>query len=252
MIRETEQSDLDHILELVRLQAALIRGHSASAENHRDILKANGECDERLDALPSWRQSFSFTQREKAALALCESMMVDESQELSRNEIKNARCHFEISEMVRLTLAIAAVNDWIDLHSNPPVRVLVIEDDPQDQELLSWELRRVNMEENVTFLPDGQAALDLLTDPKAESFRPDLVAIFLDLHLPGLHGVELLRRLRALPGMQHFPIVVMTASSDPEDREECLRLGVTDYIQKPITYKSFSHLVANLFHKVAA
>ncbi len=86
------------------------------------------------------------------------------------------------------------------------VRVLVIEDDQNDRELLLYHLRKSKMDEQVKFIGDGREALDFLTDLASQ---PDkIVAIFLDLNLPSLGGLELLRKLRAEPKMRDIPVIV--------------------------------------------
>jgi len=78
-------------------------------------------------------------------------------------------------------------------------RVLVVEDNELDQELLSRELRRTPFGDSTLFLSDPRRALELLTGDGAEDFRKNLVAIFLDVHLPYMSGLDVLRSLRELP-----------------------------------------------------
>jgi two-component system response regulator len=132
--------------------------------------------------------------------------------------------------------------------SEGPVRVLVIEDNPDDRELLLRQLRKSGMDNHVKFISNGQEALDFLTRPREISLAEDLIAIFLDLKLPALSGLELLRRLRLRDELQDIPVIVMTSSNDPNDLEECRRLKVTNYVSKPVTFTSFSKAVADVFH----
>jgi CheY-like chemotaxis protein len=129
-----------------------------------------------------------------------------------------------------------------------PLRVLVVEDSPWDQELLLRQLRMAQMADHVVFVPDAFRALELLyADAWAQS---EFIAIFLDIGLPGMSGVELLQRIRARPKMEDFPVIVMTSSNDSRHIEECRKLKVLTYVDKPITFSSFSKAVANLFHRV--
>jgi two-component system, response regulator len=130
---------------------------------------------------------------------------------------------------------------------NDSVRVLVIEDNPDDRELLSRQLRKFGMDGHVRFISDGQEALDFLTGPQAPA-QESLVAILLDLQLPSLSGLELLRRLRGRERFQNLPVMVMTSSNDPKDLAECVRLKVANYVSKPVTFTSFSKAVADVFH----
>ena len=67
----------------------------------------------------------------------------------------------------------------------------------------------------------------------------ELIALFLDLRLPRMSGIELLRRIRAMRGMEDLPIIVMTGSHDPVDMEECQKFKVISYVEKPVTFGIF-------------
>ena len=129
------------------------------------------------------------------------------------------------------------------------VRVLVIEDNPDDRELLLYQLRKSGLDSQVKFVADGHDALEFLTQLSSSSFSESLIAIFLDLKLPRIDGLELLRRLRSQEVFQNLPVIVMTSSNDPKDIEECRRLKVTNYVAKPVTYSAFSKAVADVFHR---
>jgi CheY-like chemotaxis protein len=129
-----------------------------------------------------------------------------------------------------------------------PVRVLVVEDNADDRELLMRQLRKSGMDSHVKFISDGQEALEFLTGPGANGSTVELIAIFLDLKLPGLSGLELLRRLRDREELYDLPVIVMTSSNDPNDLDECRRLNVSNYVSKPVTFPSFSKAVADVFH----
>ena len=135
--------------------------------------------------------------------------------------------------------------------SNSPdslVRVLVVEDNADDRDLLLRQLRKSGMDSHVKFISNGQEALDFLIGPRISTLADELIAIFLDLKLPALSGLELLRRLRLRSEFQRLPVIVMTSSNDPKDLEECSRLKVTNYVSKPVTFTSFSKAVADVFH----
>ena len=129
--------------------------------------------------------------------------------------------------------------------ADKPLRVLVIEDNNDDSDLLVRQLQRNNFEGSVKVIPDGQEAWDLLKDDAA---RQELIAIFLDLKLPKISGLKLLARIRADSKLCTMPVFVMTSSIDPKDMDECTRLGVEGYIPKPVTFTTFSKAVADLFH----
>jgi CheY-like chemotaxis protein len=240
--------DLGHILEWIHLMACHVRQNAANIEKYRKILKTNGETDQRLREFNNWRESSIFTPREKAALSLAESMSLGQSEKKSQNVLKEAKHYFNRDEMVRLTLNIMAINDWIDRHSDSWARILVVEDDPLDRELLQQQLQKARIRDNVIFVPDGRQALATLESYQGGQRDEELIALFLDLRLPRMSGIELLRRIRAMRGMEDLPVIVMTGSNDPVDMEECQKLKVISYVEKPVTFGSFSKAIANIFH----
>jgi CheY-like chemotaxis protein len=132
--------------------------------------------------------------------------------------------------------------------SDNPVRVVVIEDNADDRELLLRQLRKSGMDNHVKFIANGQEALDFLINPTSSSLAKELIAVFLDLKLPSIDGLELLRRIRATEYLKNLPVIVMTSSNDPKDIEECRRLKVTSYVSKPVSFTTFSKSVADVFH----
>ena len=103
------------------------------------------------------------------------------------------------------------------------------------------------MADYVKFISDGKEALRFLTLPESP-VSEQLIAIFLDLKLPSLSGLELLRALRGENRFETTAVIVMTSSNNPSDLEECRRLNVTQYVSKPVTFDTFSKAVANVFH----
>jgi two-component system response regulator len=125
-----------------------------------------------------------------------------------------------------------------------PVRLLVVEDNQDDQELLLRQLRKASFHENVLFIGDGEKAVELLVKDEAKS----IFAIFLDLNLQGASGLDVVRFIRSKPEIAKIPVIVMTGSTNPEDTLECRRLKVASFVSKPVTFQSFSMAVANVFH----
>lgn len=116
-------------------------------------------------------------------------------------------------------------------------KILIIEDNSDDAELLIWMLRQAGLERHVRIINDGGIALKYL---KEKDFRAEeLVAVFLDLDLPTVGGIQLLEEILLDDRIRHLPVVVMTSSTSPSDKAECERLGVSCFIQKPVTRGSF-------------
>lgn len=107
-------------------------------------------------------------------------------------------------------------------------RIVLVEDNPADAEILRIALAREDATIEITHLKAGAEAMDHLG---AASVVPDL--IILDLNLPEISGFDVLERIRSTDHLKSIPIVVMSGSGNPEEIGRCRRLGATSYIQKP-------------------
>jgi CheY-like chemotaxis protein len=130
-----------------------------------------------------------------------------------------------------------------------PIRVIVVEDSLNDQELLHHQLRRTPLGDHVLFFTDPRKALTLLRAPDATSLREGLAALFLDVNLPYMSGIDLLRRLRTIEGLDHVPVIVMTTDPHPDTIAACKELNVAYFAEKPVTFTHFSKVLADLFHR---
>jgi two-component system response regulator len=142
------------------------------------------------------------------------------------------------------TMPARAENPTDDL-----IRVLVVEDNADDSDLLVRQLQKGNFSGSIKVVPDGGEAWELLS---SEDACLDLIAIFLDLNLTTLSGVQLLRKIKSRPELCDIPVLIMTSSNDPAELDECARLGVRSSVPKPVTYSAFSKAVADLFHLPSA
>jgi len=133
-----------------------------------------------------------------------------------------------------------------DSSTSNPVRVLVVEDNFDDSDLLVRQLHKNNFEGHVKVIPDGEEAWNFLITEHLPT--ASLIAIFLDLKLPSLSGIQLLDKIKSRAELRAIPVFVMTSSNSPRDLEECSRLGVDGYITKPVSYLAFAKAVADLFH----
>ncbi|HET9267778.1 MAG TPA: response regulator [Vicinamibacterales bacterium] len=124
----------------------------------------------------------------------------------------------------------------------PAQLIVLVEDNPDDQTLTLRALKKQNLANEIIVLNDGVEALAFLLDP--EKPLPNL--LLLDLKLPKLDGLQLLRRLRSEPRTQLLPVVVLTSSDEDRDVIEGYRLGANSYIRKPVDFNQFTEAVRQL------
>jgi two-component system, response regulator len=129
------------------------------------------------------------------------------------------------------------------------VEILLVEDNPHDAELTLRALKKRNMANHVMWVKDGAEALDCLFGPSADAgptpnHTPKV--ILLDLKLPKVDGLEVLRRLKGDARTKNIPVVVLTSSREEQDIVKSYQLGVNSYIVKPVEFESFSEAVAQL------
>jgi two-component system response regulator len=120
--------------------------------------------------------------------------------------------------------------------------IVLIEDNPDDEALTLRALSKNGIANEVIVLRDGAEALDRLLAVDAPS--PQLV--LLDLKLPRIDGLEVLRRLRSEPSTTLLPIVILTSSNEERDLVESYRLGANSYIRKPVDFEQFTEAVRQL------
>ncbi|MGA2328667.1 MAG: response regulator [Bryobacteraceae bacterium] len=127
--------------------------------------------------------------------------------------------------------------------------ILLVEDDPVDVELTLHALRGENLSNRIQVARDGEEALDVLFHrvPRAEGDwgRPPRM-ILLDLKLPKIDGLEVLRTVKADPRTQAIPVIILTSSREERDQVAGYRLGANSYIQKPVDFEQFRQVVKQL------
>jgi two-component system, response regulator len=130
-----------------------------------------------------------------------------------------------------------------------PCDILIVEDNPADAELMTRALRRANLANSITVAEDGAEALDYLLGAGAHVDRPNHGTprvVLLDLKLPKVSGLEVLRRIRADEQLRTIPVVVVTSSREEPDVEEAYRLGVNSYVVKPVEFEKFAEAMAQV------
>ncbi|MEN9974667.1 MAG: hypothetical protein RLZZ282_673 [Verrucomicrobiota bacterium] len=127
--------------------------------------------------------------------------------------------------------------------------ILLVEDNADDEALILRVLRKHNIANEIVVARDGVAALDYLlgTGPYAgRDIRQQPQVVLLDLKLPKIDGLEVLRRLRAEPPTAQVPVVILTSSSEEEDRLESYVLKANSYVRKPVDFNEFTEAVRQL------
>ncbi len=129
------------------------------------------------------------------------------------------------------------------------VEILLVEDNPNDVELTLRALQKQNLSNKVFVVKDGAEALDFMFASGAYSQRkvekrPHVV--LLDLKLPKVDGLEVLRRIKGDSRTSHIPVVMLTSSQEERDVVDSYNLGVNSYIVKPVDFSNFVHAVSEL------
>jgi len=138
------------------------------------------------------------------------------------------------------------MNDLNELNS---IEILLVEDNAQDAEMTIRALNKCNFFNRLLWVEDGVEALDFVGCRGRFAARVPAVPlklVLLDLKMPRLDGLDVLRALKASPATRAIPVVVMTSSNEDRDLAESYSLGVNGYVTKPVEYESFIQQVENI------
>ena len=128
------------------------------------------------------------------------------------------------------------------------VEILLVEDNPYEAELAIRGLKKHNFANNLHHIDDGAEALDFIFS-RGKYQNQSIEApklILLDIKLPRIDGIEILRQIKANDKTRSIPVVVLTSSKENQDVKACYELGVNSYIVKPVDFDSFAKAVAEL------
>jgi two-component system, response regulator len=128
------------------------------------------------------------------------------------------------------------------------VQILIVEDNPNDTELTLRALKKHNLINEVYVAEDGKEALDFVfcEGKFAErNISSPLKVIFLDLKLPKISGLEVLKRIKSDPITKHLPVVIVTSSKEDPDIETAYGLGANSYVLKPVDFNDFIKVMQN-------
>jgi CheY-like chemotaxis protein len=135
------------------------------------------------------------------------------------------------------------------MSENNAVEILIVEDTPEDLELALRALRKANLTNRIQIARDGAEAIEFIFAEGQHSGRQienGPKVILLDLKLPKIDGMEVLRRIKSDPRTKAIPVVVLTSSKEQKDVVESYRLGVNSYIVKPVNFERFAAAVQDL------
>ncbi|MBI1776725.1 MAG: response regulator [Proteobacteria bacterium] len=126
--------------------------------------------------------------------------------------------------------------------------ILLVEDNPKDEALTLRALKKSNIRNEVIVVRDGAEAIDYLLGQPSEgnARRPLPQLVLLDLKLPKIDGLDVLRRIRGDDRTRLLPVVILTSSTEDRDRLEGYRLGANSYVRKPVGFTEFAEAVRQL------
>ena len=126
--------------------------------------------------------------------------------------------------------------------------ILIVEDDNGHARLIEKNLRRAGIRNELLRFQDGQQILDFLfrrgEGRESEDDTPYL--LLLDMRIPKIDGVEVLRQVKQDPELPKIPVIMLTTTDDPRDVDACHRLGCSQYIVKPVEYDKFARVLGQL------
>lgn len=129
-----------------------------------------------------------------------------------------------------------------------PVDILLVEDNPHDAELTVRTLRKENLANQVFVAEDGEEALEFIFCRGRFADRnrsKPLKVIFLDLKLPKVNGLEVLKEIKTNPATMKLPVVIITSSREDPDIKTAYELGANSYVVKPVDFDAFLHAISN-------
>ena len=129
------------------------------------------------------------------------------------------------------------------------IDILLVEDNPHEAQLTIRSLKKHNLANNLHHVDDGAEALDFIFCREKYAYRQigqGLKVILLDLKLPKIDGLEVLKQIKEDPRTKSIPVVVLTSSKEEQDIVASYKLGVNSYIVKPVQFDSFAKAVADL------
>jgi len=129
-----------------------------------------------------------------------------------------------------------------------PVKIIMIEDDEGHARLIERNIRRAGVNNEILPFTNGTEALKYLfgNDSQGNAHKGSALLILLDLNLPDMTGIDILKRVKESPHLKAAPVVVLTTTDDVQEIKRCYELGCNVYITKPVNYESFANAIRQL------
>jgi CheY-like chemotaxis protein len=129
-----------------------------------------------------------------------------------------------------------------------PVTIIMIEDDEGHARLIERNIRRSGVNNEIVPFTNGTDALAYLfgQDGTGQAHQGDALLILLDLNLPDMTGIDILRRVKENANLKCAPVVVLTTTDDAQEIKRCYELGCNVYITKPVNYENFANAIRQL------
>jgi len=129
-----------------------------------------------------------------------------------------------------------------------PMTLILAEDDDGHASLIQRNLRRAGFVNQLVHVHDGQEAMDFIRGEGDFTDRSlnDFVLLLLDINMPRLDGIEVLRRIKADPMTSKIPVIMLTTTDDPREVQRCYELGCSVYLTKPVEYEGFIEAINRL------
>jgi DNA-binding response OmpR family regulator len=127
-----------------------------------------------------------------------------------------------------------------------PVTIIMIEDDEGHARLIERNIRRSGVNNDIVPFTNGNAAVNYLLGNDGIEHKGAALLILLDLNLPDMSGIEILRRVKENKHLKCAPVVVLTTTDDSQEIKRCYELGCNVYITKPVNYESFANAIRQL------
>ena len=131
---------------------------------------------------------------------------------------------------------------------NNPVTIIMIEDDEGHARLIERNIRRSGVNNEIVPFRNGTAAVDYLfgQDGTGADRKGEALLVLLDLNLPDMTGIDILKRVKENKYLKSIPVVVLTTTDDSHEIKRCYELGCNVYISKPVNYESFANAIRQL------